>query len=71
MLHKLLRSFHAQNYPTDMEQCIDAFSVFGGFGRALDLDIPLEELIITEVLENYGELYNIVGELTEHNDEYH
>jgi uncharacterized protein len=68
MLLKLFRSFSVQNYPNDMEQCIDAFSVFGGFGRALDLDTPIETLITEHILEHYGELYNIIASMI-HDDE--
>jgi len=68
MLLKLFRSFYVQNYPNDMEQCIDAFSVFGGFGKALDLDTPTESLITKHILEHYGQLYNIVASMI-HDDE--
>ncbi len=70
MLLKLFRSFYVQNYPSDMEQTIDAFALFGGLGRPLNLDNTLEALIEQEVLEHYGELYNIIGELTQYNDEH-
>jgi len=68
MLLKLFRSFYVQNYPNDMEQCIDAFSVFGGFGKALDLDTSMERLITQHILEHYGELYNIIASMI-HDDE--
>ncbi len=44
-----------------MEQCIDAFAIFGGFKKSIDLDIPIETLIATHILDNYGELYNDIA----------
>jgi AAA+ ATPase superfamily predicted ATPase len=52
-----------------MEQCIDAFAIFGGFGKELNLDTPLETLIVTHILDNYGELYNdIAFQIQDDND---
>jgi uncharacterized protein len=67
MLLQLFRSFYVQNYPADMEECIDAFAIFGGFGRALDLDIPLHELIVSEVLDHYDELNATIGTIVKGN----
>jgi len=52
-----------------MEQCIDAFAIFGGFRKNIDLDTPLETLIVTHILDNYGELYNdIAFQIQDNND---
>lgn len=69
MLLKYFRSFYVQNFPNDMEQCIDAFAVFGGFGKPLDLDTPLETLITDHILENYGELYNAIALMIQDDDD--
>ena len=41
-----------------MEQLIAYFAVFGGLGWEIDVDTPLETLIVDTILENYGHLYN-------------
>ena len=63
MLLSLFRSFYIQNYPDGMEQCIDTFSVFGGYNKAINLDTDIDTLITTHILENYGELYNSIMNL--------
>ena len=61
MLLNLFRSFYTRNYPNDMEQCIDSFAVFGGFGESVNLDRPLSELIETQILQNYEKHYNYIS----------
>ncbi len=52
-----------------MEQCIDSFAIFGGFEKEINLDTPLETLIATHILDNYGELYNdIAFQIQDDND---
>jgi len=70
MLLTLFRSFYIQNYPNDMEQCIDTFSVFGGFNKAINLDIDIDTLITKHILENYGELYNSIAALIDDDEDY-
>ena len=55
------RSFYVRHFPNDMEHLIDYFSVFGGLGWEIDIDAPLEELIVTHLLENYGHLSNEIS----------
>ncbi len=61
MLLEHFQSFYTQNYPSDMEQCIDAFAVFGGFDKVLDLDEPLEILIQKHILDNYDALHTSIS----------
>ncbi len=58
MLLEQFRSFYARHYPDDMEKQIEYFSIFGGLGKEIDIDKPLEELIVSEILDNYGQLHN-------------
>lgn len=58
MLLKQLQAFYTETFPENMETLIDYFAVFGGSGIPIDIHRPLEELIVDEVLENYGALYN-------------
>jgi len=71
MLLNLFRSFYAQNYPDDMEQCVEAFAVFGGLNRPLDLSLPLESLIETELLEHYGAFHNHISTLIPSDERYY
>lgn len=71
MLLRQFRSFYARHFPNDMEQLIDYFSVFGGLGWEVDVDTPIEELIVTHVLENYGHLYNQIALKTLGDASYH
>jgi len=65
MLLKYFRSFYSTNYPNDMEQCIDAFSVFGGFYEPLNLDLTIKELIRTEILLKYEKHYNYISAIVQ------
>ncbi len=71
MLDKLFRSFYAQNFPNDMEQQIEYFSIFGGLGFPLDVDLDVETLIKTKILDNYDQLYAQVLLLTMGDSHYH
>ncbi len=53
-----------------MEQLVEFFSVFGGSNVAVDIDTPLEDEIITHVLEHYGSFYNHMNELIVHEHTY-
>ncbi|MDF1881793.1 DUF234 domain-containing protein [Sulfurimonas sp. MAG313] len=54
----------------DIEKLIEYFSVFGGLGWNIDIDAPLEKLIQTEILDNFGSLYNQITELTTNDPQY-
>ncbi|MDX1296397.1 MAG: DUF234 domain-containing protein [Sulfurimonadaceae bacterium] len=71
MLLRQFRSFHVQHFPDDMEQLIEYFAVFGGMGWEIDIDAPVEELIITHILDNYGHLYNEICRKTTDDPAYH
>lgn len=64
MLLRQFRSFYARHFPNDMEQLIEYFAIFGGLEWEVDIDAPLDELIVHHVLDNYGHLYNIINEKT-------
>ncbi len=59
------RSFYFQNNPKDMEQAIKYFSVFGGMSWNVDMDVPLEELIESKVLNNYRYIHGDITKITE------
>lgn len=63
MLLEQFRSFYAKHFPDDMEKQIEYFSIFGGLGGKIDIDKPLQELIICEILDNYGQLHNAISAL--------
>jgi len=54
-----------------MEQLISYFAVFGGLGWEIDVDAPLEELIVTQILDNYGHLYNEICRKATDDPAYH
>lgn len=64
MLLKQFRSFYARHFPNDMEQLIEYFAIFGGLEWDIDIDAPLDQLIVEHILDNYGHLYNIISEKT-------
>jgi len=59
------RSFYFQNKPTDMEQAIKYFCVFGGMSWNIDMDVPLEELIESKVLNNYRYIHADITKITQ------
>jgi uncharacterized protein len=71
MLLRQLRSFYTRHFPDDMEQLIEYFAVFGGLGWELDLDRPVEELIVEQICDNYGHLYNEIIRRTTDDPTYH
>jgi AAA+ ATPase superfamily predicted ATPase len=71
MLLRQFRSFHVRHFPDDMEQLIEYFAVFGGLGWEIDIDAPLEEQIITHILDNYGHLYNEICRRVTDDPSYH
>ncbi len=58
------RSFYFRNYPDDMEQLIEYFSVFGGLGWSVDTSKPITQLIESLILENFSTLNEKMQELT-------
>jgi hypothetical protein len=59
------RSFYFQNKPTDMEQAIRYFCVFGGTSWNIDMDVPLEELIESKILNNYRYIHADITKITQ------
>lgn len=59
------RSFYFQNNPQDMEQAIKYFSVFGGMSWNVDMDVPLDELIESKILNNYRYIHGDITKITE------
>lgn len=39
--------------PSDMEQCIELFTLFGGYNESIDTDEPIESLILKHILEPF------------------
>ncbi len=70
MLLEQFRSFYARHKLDDMEKQIEYFSIFGGFTKQIDTDKPLQELIISEILDNYGQLHNAISALLLDEKEY-
>ena len=58
------RSFYFRNYPDDMEQLIEYFSVFGGLGWDIDTSKPITQLIESVILENFSTLNEKMQKLT-------
>jgi hypothetical protein len=58
------RSFYFRNYPDDMEQLIEYFSVFGGLGWEVDVSKPVELLIKELILDNFELIYEKMEQLT-------
>lgn len=53
MDRKLLSDFFQRNLPQDMEQCIELFSIFGGYDEPINTDEPVESLILRHILEPF------------------
>jgi len=53
MDRKLFSEFFQRNLPQDMEQCIELFSIFGGYNEAINTDEPIESLITRHILEPF------------------
>ncbi len=58
------RSFYFRNYPDDMEQLIEYFSVFGGLGWEVDVSKPMEFLIEELIFKNFDILNEKIHDLT-------
>jgi uncharacterized protein len=70
MIRQQFRSFYFRHMIHDIEKLIEHFSVFGGLGWQIDIDAPLEELIETEILDNFAILHNQILELTTQDKQY-
>ncbi|AFV96528.1 MULTISPECIES: DUF234 domain-containing protein [unclassified Sulfuricurvum] len=53
MDRNLLHNFFQRNLPQDMEQCIELFSIFGGYDVSIDTDERVESLITRHILEHF------------------
>ncbi len=53
MDRKLISEFFHLNLPRDMEQCIELFTIFGGYDIPIDADAPIESLITQHILEPF------------------
>jgi hypothetical protein len=53
MDRKLFSDFFHRNLPSDMEQCIDLFAIFGGLDDPINTDEDVETLIIKHILEPF------------------
>ncbi len=70
MIRQQFRSFYCRHMIHDIERLIDYFSVFGGLGWNIDIDAPLDDLIRTEILDNFVLLHNQILELTTDEPQY-
>jgi hypothetical protein len=70
MIKQQFRSFYFRHMIHDMEKFIEYFSVFGGLGWQIDIDMSLEELIEKEILDNFGALHNQITLLTTEEPQY-
>jgi len=64
MIKQQFRSFYFFHMIHDIEKLIEYFSVFGGLGWDINIDTSLEELIQTQILDNFGTLNNQILDLT-------
>ncbi|MDD5051969.1 MAG: DUF234 domain-containing protein [Sulfuricurvum sp.] len=53
MDRKLFSDFFHLNLPSDMEQCIELFAVFGGYNEPINTDEPIESLLLKHVIKPY------------------
>ncbi len=58
------RDFYAKNYPDNLEEALEYFTIFGGMDIELDTDLPLIECIEKLILDHYGEYYNAIIDYT-------
>ena len=70
IIKQQFRSFQCRHMFYDMEKCIEYFSVFGGLGWNINTDRSLEELIQTEILDNFVLLHNQILTLTTQEPQY-
>ncbi|MFK5881388.1 MAG: DUF234 domain-containing protein [Sulfurospirillum sp.] len=52
------------NKPKNMEDAVEYFAVFGGLGIEIDMNLPLLELIKTDILDRYKFLRNDISAYT-------
>lgn len=65
------QNFCEQNKPKDMQQALDAFTIFGGLGENIDLTKPLMFSIEKHILFNYKTLHNELSSITKGHAMYH
>ena len=65
------RSFCFQNKATDFEQALEYFAVFGGMGWKVDLELSLERLIMSKVLDNYRYIHGDIAKITQSDRTHH
>lgn len=53
MDRKLISDFFHLNLPSDMEQCIELFAIFGGYNEPIDTDQPIETLILEHIISSF------------------
>ncbi|MGD9970738.1 MAG: DUF234 domain-containing protein [Sulfuricurvum sp.] len=53
MNQMLFSDFFHRNLPADIEQCIELFSIFGGYYEPIDTDEPIESLLRRHILEPF------------------
>ncbi|PHM18179.1 MAG: ATPase [Sulfuricurvum sp. PD_MW2] len=53
MDRKLISDFFHLNLPSDMEQCIELFAIFGGYNQPIDTDQPIETLIFEHIISPF------------------
>jgi len=54
-----------------MEEAIELFSIFGGLGWSIDIDSDIKELMIENILDNYGHLSNEIDNYISADKSYH
>lgn len=53
MDRNLITDFFHLNLPSDMEQCIELFSIFGGYTTSINVDEPIEVLLARHILNPF------------------
>ncbi len=53
MDRQLISDFFHRNLPSDMEQYIELFAIFGGYNEPIDTDEPIESLITRHILHPF------------------
>jgi len=66
-LLKQFRIFYSTNYPNDMEEQIEYFSIFGGLDIAIDTSKPIVELIEKIILKDFYRYNEKIRKLTSEN----
>jgi len=63
------RQFYFRNYPDDMEQQIEYFSIFGGLDSNIDTCCDIQYKFKELILENFSSLSIMIDEMTLNDDE--